>query len=102
MQLDMGIGAFAVVIVLALVLGFLVQAFLQPKTRYEWLIAGVGAAVGAWLASEITWTQWFTGLTDLGPQFDGLLIVPAVIGGVVIGAIVEALARVVEPEPMSA
>ena len=102
MQLDMGIGAFAVVIVVALVLGFLVQAFLKPKTPYEWLITGAGAAVGAWLASEITWTQWFTGLTDLGPQFDGLLIVPAVIGGIVIGAIVEALARVVEPEPMSA
>ena len=96
MQLDMGIGAFAVVIVAALVVGFLAQAFLKPKTPYEWLITGVGAAVGGWLASEITWTQWFTGLTDLGPQFDGLLIVPAVIGGLVLGAIFEGVARVVE------
>lgn len=103
MQLDMGLGAFAVVIVAALVLGFLVQMFLKPKTPYEWLITGVGAAVGGWLASEITWTQWFTGLTDLGPQFDGLLIIPAVIGGIVIGAIVEGIARVVEgPEAMLA
>jgi fluoride ion exporter CrcB/FEX len=96
MQLDMGIGAFAVVIVAALVLGFLVQMFLKPKTPYEWLITGVGAGVGGWLASEITWTQWFAGLTELGPQFDGLLIIPAVIGGLVIGAIFEGLARVVE------
>ncbi|HEY6201765.1 MAG TPA: hypothetical protein VI056_01865 [Candidatus Limnocylindria bacterium] len=96
MQLDMGIGAFAVVIVAALVLGFLAQMFLQPKTPYEWLITGIGAAIGGWLASEITWTRWFTGLTDLGPQWDGLLIVPAVIGGVVIGAIFEGVAQVVE------
>lgn len=100
MQLDMGIGAFAAIIVAALILGLLVQVYLKPKTPYEWLIAGVGAAVGGWLASEITWTQWFTGLTDLGPQFDGLLIVPAVIGGLVLGAIVEIVARMVEaPAP---
>jgi len=71
MQLDMGIGAFAVVIVTALILGFLVQAFLQPKTPYEWLITGVGAAVGGWLASEITWTQWFTRRPAHRPGRDG-------------------------------
>jgi uncharacterized membrane protein YeaQ/YmgE (transglycosylase-associated protein family) len=96
MQLDMGIGAFAVVIVAALVLGFLAQMLLQPKTPYEWIITGVGAGVGGWLASEITWTQWFTGLTDLGPQWDGLLIIPAVIGGLVLSAIFEGVARMVE------
>ena len=96
MQLDMGIGAFAIVVVAALVLGVLVQMYLNPKTGYEWLIVGVGASVGAWFASEITWTQWFTGLTDLGPQVDGLLIIPAVIGGLLIGTVVEAVARTVE------
>jgi uncharacterized membrane protein YeaQ/YmgE (transglycosylase-associated protein family) len=96
MQLDMGIGAFVVVIVAALVLGFLAQMFLKPKTPYEWLITGVGAGVGGWLASEITWTQWFTGLTNLGPQWDGMLIIPAVIGGLVLGALFEGVARLVE------
>ena len=96
MQLDMGIGAFAIVVVAALILGVLVQMYLNPKTGYEWLIVGVGASVGAWFASEITWTKWFTGLTDLGPQVDGLLIIPAVIGGLLIGTIVEAVARTVE------
>src|SRR5687767_15878129 len=93
MQLDMGIGAFAVVIVTALVIGFLVQMFLKPKTPYEWLITGVGAAVGGWLASEITWPQWFAGLTDLGPQIDGLLIIPAVIGVLVLGRVCACVAR---------
>lgn len=96
MQLDMGIGAFVVVVIAALVLGFLAQMLFKPKTAYEWLITGVGAGVGGWLASEITWTQWFTGLTDLGPQWDGLLIIPAVIGGLVLGAIFEGVARMVE------
>ena len=96
MQLDMGIGAFAIVVVAALILGVLVQMYLNPKSGYEWLIVGVAASVGAWFASEITWTQWFTGLTDLGPQFDGLLVIPAVIGGLLIGVLVEAVARTVE------
>jgi hypothetical protein len=100
MQLDMGLGAFAVVVVAALIFGVLVQLYFRPKTGYEWLIVGVGASIGAWLASELTWTQWFTGLTDLGPQFDGLLIIPAVIGGLVLGAVTEVVARAVEsPSP---
>lgn len=96
MQLDMGIGAFALVVVAALVIGVVVQMYLNPKTGYEWLIVGVAASIGAWLASEITWTQWFTGLTNLGPQFDGLLIIPAVIGGLLLGTLTEAIARAVE------
>lgn len=102
MQFDMGIGAFAIVILAAVVFGVAVQLYLRPKTGYEWLVAGAGAAVGAWLASEITWTQWFTGLTDMGPQWDGLLVIPAVIGGLVLGAIVEAVARAVEASPTTA
>lgn len=102
MQFDMGFGAFAVVIVAALVLGFVVQMYTKPKAAFEWLIVGVAVGTGAWLASEITWTQWFTGLTNLGPQFDGLLIIPAVIGGLVLGAIVEAVARAIEPIPTTA
>jgi uncharacterized membrane protein YhfC len=96
MQLDMGLGAFAIVVVAALVLGVLVQMYLKPKSEYEWLVVGLGAAVGAWFASEITWTQWFTGLTDLGPQVDGLLVIPAVLGGLLLGGIFEAVARTVE------
>ena len=97
MQFDMGIGAFSVVIVAALIFGVLVQMYLKPKSAYEWLITAAGAGIGAWLASEIVWTNLFSGLTDLGPQWDGLLIIPAVIGGLVIGAVFELVARTVEP-----
>lgn len=97
MELNMTLLAFLVVIVAALVLGVLVQMYFKPKTQYEWLITAAGAGIGAWLASEITWTQWFTGLTNLGPEWEGLLIIPAVIGGLILGAIFEGVARAVEP-----
>lgn len=97
MQFDMGFGAFSVVIVAALILGVLVQMYVRPKTAYEWLITAAGAGIGAWLASEIVWTNVFSGLTNLGPTWDGLLIVPAVIGGLALGAIFELVARAIEP-----
>jgi hypothetical protein len=98
---DMTLIAYAAVIIAALVLGVVVQTFLSPKTPYEWSITAVGAALGAWLASEITWTQWFSG-SNLGPTWEGLLVVPAVLGGLVLGAIFEVVARAVEPEPTAA
>lgn len=96
MTLDMTLLAFAAVLLAALVFGVLVQMYFTPKTQYEWLIVAVGASVGAWLASELTWTQWFSG-ANLGPTWEGLLIIPAVIGGLIIGAVFELVARTVEP-----
>ena len=95
MTFDMTWIAFGVVIIAALVLGVLVQMYLQPKTSYEWLITAVGAGVGAWLASEITWT---TSFTSEGPVFEGLAVIPAVIGGLILGAVFLFVARAVEPE----
>ena len=99
MTFDMTWLAFGVVILAALVLGVLVQMYLQPKTPYEWLITAVGAGVGAWLASEITWTQWFS---SAGPTWEGLAIIPAVIGGLILGAVFMFVARAIEPSPTPA
>lgn len=99
MTFDMTWIAFGVVILAALVLGVLVQMYLQPKTPYEWLITAAGAGIGAWLASEITWAQWFT---NVGPTWEGLAIIPAVIGGLILGAVFEFVARSVEPAPTPA
>jgi uncharacterized membrane protein YeaQ/YmgE (transglycosylase-associated protein family) len=94
MTFDMTWIAFGVVILVALVLGVLVQMYLQPKTSYEWLITAVGAGVGAWLASEINWSQWFS---NVGPVWEGLAIIPAVIGGLILGAVFVFGARAIEP-----
>jgi hypothetical protein len=98
MTFDMTLIAYAAVILAALVIGVLVQMYLSPKTPYEWAITGVGAALGAWFASELTWTQWFSS-ANLGPTWEGLLVIPAVIGGLVLGAVFEAVARAIEPAP---
>lgn len=98
MTLDMTWLAFAVVIFTALVLGVVVQAYTGPKTDYEWLITAVGVSFGAWLASEYSWSSTL----DLGPTWEGILIIPAVVGGIVIGGLFEAVARVVEPAPTPA
>lgn len=96
MTFDMSFIAFAVVILAALVIGVLVQMYLNPKTPYEWAITAIGVGVGAWFFSELNWTQWFSG-TNLGPSWEGLLVIPAVLGGLVLGAIFEVVARLVEP-----
>ena len=98
MTFDMTLIAYAAVIIVALVIGVLVQMYLNPKTPYEWAITGVGVALGAWFASELTWTQWF-GSANLGPTWEGLLVIPAVIGGLVLGAIFEVVARAIGLAP---
>ena len=101
MTLDMTVLAFAVVMLAALLVGVLVQLYLEPKTSYEWLITAIGVSIGAWFASELTWTQWFSG-TNFGPTWEGVLIIPAVIGGLVLGGIFEFVARTIETAPTAA
>ena len=98
MTLDMTVLAFAVVTLAAVLVGVLVQLYLAPKTSYEWLITAVGVSIGAWFASELTWTQWFSN-ANLGPTWEGILIIPAVIGGLVLGAVFEFVSRTVESAP---
>lgn len=101
MTLDMSGLAFAVVMIAALLVGVLVQLYFAPKTAYDWLITAIGVTVGAWFASELTWTQWFSG-ANLGPSWEGLLIIPAVIGGIILGSLFEFVARTIEPSPTTA
>ena len=93
MTLDMTLIAFGAVILAALVLGVIVQLYFAPKTAYEWLITAVGAGLGAWFVSELTWSV--TNM-NVGPTWEGLLVVPAAIGGLVLGAVFELVARTVE------
>lgn len=86
----MGVVGLLIMIVGAVVLGFAAQAIGTARTSYDWLITAVAAAVGAFLASEVL------GIAPgvLGPEFDGLYLLPALIGAIVLGAIVEYVFRV--------
>jgi uncharacterized membrane protein YeaQ/YmgE (transglycosylase-associated protein family) len=86
----------------ALLFGVIAQSIGETRTGYEWLVDSVGAGLGALVASEFV-VAWRT----FGPVWDGLAIVPAVIGGLVVGLIVEVATRFMtggtyEARPMAA
>jgi uncharacterized membrane protein YeaQ/YmgE (transglycosylase-associated protein family) len=84
----LGFGGWVVLIVGALVFGVVAQFVGTPRTGYEWLVDGIAAAIGALFASEFI-TSWRT----VEPTWDGLALVPALIGGLVVGLIVEVATR---------
>jgi len=90
LSINMGLGAWAVVIVAALVFGLVAQLVGETNTGYEWLVDAVGFGVGAIAASELVIAWQAT-----GPVWDGLALVPALAGGIVVGLIVELATRLI-------
>lgn len=84
-----------ILVVGAAVLGLIGQyLFSGARLTYEWVVTGIGALVGGFVASEvINPTNW----ADAG----GLLLVPALIGGLVGGVIVWIAVRNVVSVPAS-
>lgn len=91
----MDLWGFVILAVGGAILGLLGQ-FAIPGARfgYEWIATGIGAIVGGFVASEVLNP---TGWTDAG----GLLLVPALVGGVIVGVIVWLVARNVGPQTAS-
>jgi uncharacterized membrane protein YeaQ/YmgE (transglycosylase-associated protein family) len=87
---NVGMSGIAVILLIAgaLVLGALPLFVGEPKTGYEWLVSAAAVLVGGWLGSEA-----FGSLSTFGPAFDGLYLVTALIGGIVLGVIVDAAIR---------
>jgi hypothetical protein len=101
-EVGMSTLALIVLIVGALVLGGLSQFIGETKIGFEWLIVAPAVLVGGWLGSEA-----FGAASTWGPVFEGLYIVPALIGGVVLGAVADVIVRyltggsyVHEPRPI--
>ena len=86
--ISLGIGGWFAVIVGALVFGVVAQFIGETRTGYEWLVDAVAFGVGAIVASE-----FITTLRASGPVWDNLAIVPALVGGLVLGIIVEIVTR---------
>jgi len=80
----LGLYGWAALVIGALVFGGVAQFVGETETGYEWLIDAIAVALGALVASEFV-IDW----RAVEPVFDGLAIVPAVLGGVVVGLIVE-------------
>lgn len=86
--ITMGIGGLAILIAGALVFGVVAQFVGETETGYEWLVDAIAFAIGAIVASEFV-VAWQT----VEPMWDGLAIVPALIGGLVLGIVVEIATR---------
>jgi uncharacterized membrane protein YeaQ/YmgE (transglycosylase-associated protein family) len=86
----LGLVAWIVVIVGALLFGVIAQYIGEARTGYEWLVDAMAFGIGAVGASE-----FIIGWQKFEPVFDGLALVPALIGGLVVGVVVELLTRYV-------
>lgn len=75
-----------VLVVGALVVGAVAQWVMQADMPFRWVATSIGAAIGAGLASE--WL--FAGTT---PEFEGMAIIPAIVGGLVVGVVVDLAAQ---------
>ena len=88
LAIDMGLWAWGAVIIAAIAIGLLGQFIGRAGTGYEWLATAIGVALGAVAASEfvIAWRA-------IDPVWDNLALIPAVIGGLVVGVIVQVATR---------
>ena len=85
----MGFIAFAGIAVVAVIAGFAVQMYAKKSLPYEWLIIALAGAFGAYFASESVpgaTVPLLDSIKDWGPTLDGMFVIPAVIGGVILAA----------------
>ncbi|HEY7525435.1 MAG TPA: GlsB/YeaQ/YmgE family stress response membrane protein [Candidatus Limnocylindria bacterium] len=87
-EVGMNWGEALVLIAGALVIAAILQVIGRVGFGTEWIFTGVAALVGGWLGSEA-----FGSLSTWGPVMDGLYLVPALIGAVILGGVVDAFLR---------
>jgi len=100
---DPGMSALAgfFLILGALIIGAVSQVIGKVVVGYEWIFTALAAFVGGWLGSEA-----FGTLSTWGPEFEGLYVLPALIGGIVLGGAVDFVVRhltggsYLEPRPI--
>ncbi len=87
-NIALGLGGWVLLVVGAILFGVIAQSIGEARTGYEWLIDSFAAGFGAIAASEFI-VAWRT----FEPVWDGLALVPAVVGALVLGIVVEAATR---------
>jgi uncharacterized membrane protein YeaQ/YmgE (transglycosylase-associated protein family) len=84
----LGFGGWVLLLVGAIVFGGVAQVIGETRTGFEWLVDAIAAGIGALVASEFI-VAWRT----FEPTWDGLALVPALLGGIVVGLVVEVATR---------
>jgi hypothetical protein len=86
----MGFIAFAGIVIIAVAAGFAVQMYEKRSLPYEWLIIAMSATFGAYFASENVpgaTVPVLDAIQDWGPTLDGMFVIPAVVGGVLLAIV---------------
>ena len=87
---DVGMSAYAAILLVlgAMILGVITHFIGDVMTGWEGPVAALAVLVGGWFGSEAfgTFSAW-------GYEFEGLFVVPALIGGIVLGFVVDAVVR---------
>jgi len=81
-----------ILVVGAVVLGVIGQYIGQARYRYEWIADGIGALVGGYVPSELLGS-----VGEWGPEVGGLFLLPALIGGIIVGGAVWLVIRNLAP-----
>ncbi len=84
----LGIGGWLLVIAASLVFGVIAQRIGETKTGFEWLVDAIAFGIGAIVASE-----FIVAMQTVEPVWDGLALLPALVGGLVVGIVVEVATR---------
>jgi len=86
--ITLGFIGWTALIVGALVFGVIAQLVGETRSGFEWLGDAIGFGIGALVASE-----FIVAFQTVGPVWDGVALVPALIGGLVLGVVVEVATR---------
>ena len=99
----MGLLAFSSLVVVGLVVGVAVQFLAKSAIRYEWLVLAVAIIFGGYFASEsLPGSTVFQGIKDWGYAFDGMHVIPAAIGAIILGLVADLGMRTIpEIQPAS-
>jgi len=89
LAIALGVGGWLVLLAGALLFGVVAQFIGETRTGYEWLVDAIAALVGGLIASEFV-----ISLQAYEPVFDGLALLPALLGGLALGVIIEVATRV--------
>ena len=87
---DVGMSTLAALFLVlgAIAIGAVAQFIGDVTVGWEWVITAAAALVGGYVGSEA-----LAAASTWGPAFEGLYVLPALIGGFVVGFVVDALMR---------
>jgi uncharacterized membrane protein YeaQ/YmgE (transglycosylase-associated protein family) len=87
-NISLGIAGWALLLIGAVAFGIVVELIGENRFSYEWIATAIGGAVGAVVASE-----FIVSMRTFEPVWDGVALVPALVGGLIAGVVVAVVAR---------